>query len=183
MRFLRASLVLAVLTALCAVPALATPTRTHKSAAHAHSSAPHTAKSGSSASTKSSSSASTKSSGKSKSKKTSVRGGKKQRGQQSIQPERAAEIQQALIRTHYLDGEPSGQWDAATVSAMQRLQADHNWQTKLTPDARALKLLGLGPDYSTAINAQGASFAAPAVAPTTNAEQAAGFAAGAGINR
>ena len=38
---------------------------------------------------------------------------------------------------------------------MQKYQADHGWQTKLMPDSRALKKLGLGPDYSGAINAQG----------------------------
>ena len=45
---------------------------------------------------------------------------------------------------------------------MQKFQADQGWQTKLTPDSRALKKLGLGPDYSTAINAKDSSFAAPA---------------------
>ena len=75
-------------------------------------------------------------------------------GQQAIAPERATEIQQALIREHYLSGDASGKWDATTESAMQKYQADHGWQTKLMPDSRAIKSLGLGPDYSNAINAK-----------------------------
>ena len=71
------------------------------------------------------------------------------RGQQAIEPARVTEIQQALIREHYLTGEANGQWDATTVAAMQKYQADQGWQTKLMPDSRALKKLGLGPDYST----------------------------------
>ncbi len=62
-----------------------------------------------------------------------------------IQPERAREIQDALIREHYLTPPASGQWDSSTESAMQKYQADHGWQTKLTPDSRALIKLGLGP--------------------------------------
>ena len=45
---------------------------------------------------------------------------------------------------------------------MQKFQADQGWQTKLMPDSRALMKLGLGPDYSNAINAKNSSFAAPA---------------------
>ena len=66
-------------------------------------------------------------------------------GQRSIAPERATQIQTALIRENYLTGAPSGQWDSQTEGAMQKYQADHGWQTKLTPDSRALIALGLGP--------------------------------------
>ena len=100
----------------------------------------------------------------------------KARGQQAIDPERAAKIQEALIREHYLTGEATGNWDASSVAAMQKYQADHGWQTKLTPDARALKVLGLGPDYSGAINAKGANFVAPPPASSIPGDQAAGFA-------
>ncbi|HEX3985420.1 MAG TPA: peptidoglycan-binding domain-containing protein [Acidobacteriaceae bacterium] len=67
------------------------------------------------------------------------------KGQREIEPERAREIQQALIREHYLTPPASGQWDSTTEAAMQKFQADHGWQTKLTPDSRALIKLGLGP--------------------------------------
>lgn len=91
------------------------------------------------------------------------------RGQRGIDPDRAREIQQALIREHYLTGPASGQWDASTEAAMQKYQADHGWQTKLTPDSRALIKLGLGPKEDTAAQAAPAapvsSNAAPSSAP------------------
>lgn len=91
-----------------------------------------------------------------------------------IQPERAREIQEALIREKYLTGEPSGKWDARTEAAMTRYQADHGWQSKVTPDSRALIKLGLGPDYSRQqLNLQSKADAAPA-----NASSSAGPAAG-----
>jgi peptidoglycan hydrolase-like protein with peptidoglycan-binding domain len=104
-------------------------------------------------------------------------------GQQSIDPARATEIQQALIRQHYLTGEPTGNWDSATMSAMQKYQADQGWQTKLMPDSRALKKLGLGPDYSNALNARNSTFADPPSASTIPPAQDAGFAAAAGVNQ
>ncbi len=60
-----------------------------------------------------------------------------------------------------MTGEANGQWDTSTLSAMKKFQADQGWQTKLMPDSRALKKLGLGPDYSDAINAFGSSFTDP----------------------
>jgi hypothetical protein len=63
--------------------------------------------------------------------------------------ERATQIQTALIQHGYMTGTPSGQWDAQTAAAMQKLQEDNGWQTKITPDSRALILLGLGPQEAT----------------------------------
>lgn len=99
-------------------------------------------------------------------------------GQQAIGSERIAQIQQALIREHYLDGEASGTWDASTNAAMQKFQADQGWQTRLMPDSRALKKLGLGADYSNAINAKTASFNDPPPTSTIPADRVAGFASG-----
>jgi peptidoglycan hydrolase-like protein with peptidoglycan-binding domain len=104
-------------------------------------------------------------------------------GQQAIEPARVTEIQQALIREHYLTGEPNGQWDTTTQAAMQKFQADQGWQTKLMPDSRALKKLGLGPDYSTAINARNSTFGDPPPISSIPAGQAAGFAVAAGTDR
>lgn len=59
--------------------------------------------------------------------------------------ERATQIQTALIKQGYLTGEPTGTWDTQTVDAMKKLQGDNGWQTKITPDSRALIKLGLGP--------------------------------------
>jgi Putative peptidoglycan binding domain len=88
------------------------------------------------------------------------------RGQQKIDPQRALEIQQALIREHYLTGKPSGVWNDATQQAMQRYQADNNWQSKTTPDARALIKLGLGPDHQHLLNPESAMTSQPQAAPS-----------------
>lgn len=105
------------------------------------------------------------------------------RGQQVIQPERVTQIQQALIKAHYFSGQADGQWDSTTIASMQKYQADHGWQTRLVPDSRALKALGLGPDYSNALNASGTSFAPAAQAPSIPADEQAGFAQASGVNR
>jgi peptidoglycan hydrolase-like protein with peptidoglycan-binding domain len=104
-------------------------------------------------------------------------------GQQAIDPERVTQIQQALIRAHYLTGDANGKWDSTTEAAMQKYQADQGWQTKLMPDSRALLKLGLGPDYSTAINAKGSTFAAPPPVNTIPMPQVDGFASAAGVSR
>jgi len=80
----------------------------------------------------------------------------KKRGQQAIDSARARQIQIALIREHYMQGEPTGSWDAATQSAMQRYQADQGWQSKTTPDSRALIKLGLGPSHDHLLNPESA---------------------------
>ena len=80
----------------------------------------------------------------------------RKRGQQAIDGARARAIQQALIREHYLDGQPSGTWDNATQAAMQRYQADQGWQSKTTPDSRALIKLGLGPSNDHLLNPESA---------------------------
>ena len=104
-------------------------------------------------------------------------------GQQAIDSERVTAIQQALIREHYMTGEPSSKWDDDTQAAMLKFQADQGWQTKITPDSRALIKLGLGPNHSNAINAgNGASFntlTSPAALPTTSTQ---GFVAASGIS-
>jgi peptidoglycan hydrolase-like protein with peptidoglycan-binding domain len=102
-------------------------------------------------------------------------------GQRGIEPERATEIQNALIREHYLSGPASGQWDSDTESAMQKFQSDHGWQTKLTPDSRALIKLGLGPHDAALTTAQAAtpasSIPAAPVSDTSHAPTAGTLAA------
>ncbi len=66
-------------------------------------------------------------------------------GQRAMEPQRVTEIQQALIQAHYLNGSPTGQWDSDTQAAMMKYQTDNGWQSKITPDSRALIKLGLGP--------------------------------------
>jgi len=83
----------------------------------------------------------------------------KSKGQQSITSDRTTEIQQALIRDHYLSGEPSGSMDAATKQALVKLQQENGWQTKVVPDSRALIKLGLGPSQSNLLNPDTAAVA------------------------
>ena len=73
----------------------------------------------------------------------------------SMDSERATQIQQALIKSGYMTGEPSGVWDAQSNAAMQKLQADNGWQTKITPDSRALIKLGLGPQQDLVASTSG----------------------------
>jgi hypothetical protein len=82
-------------------------------------------------------------------------------GQQKIDPERAREIQDALIREHYLDGTASGTWDAKSEAAMQRYQQDNGWQSKSVPDSRALIKMGLGPDHEHLLNPESAMTSQP----------------------
>ena len=98
----------------------------------------------------------------------------KKHGQQAIDATRAREIQTALIREHYMQGEPSGTWDADTQAAMQRYQADQGWQSKTTPDSRALIKLGLGPSRDHLLNPESAmttSAAPAAVDPKAQTKQ------------
>jgi hypothetical protein len=93
----------------------------------------------------------------------------RKRGQQAIDSSRAREIQTALIREHYLQGEPTGSWDSATQAAMQRYQAAQGWQSKTTPDSRALIKLGLGPNHDHLLNPDSAMVTNAANATTASA--------------
>jgi hypothetical protein len=93
-----------------------------------------------------------------KSKKTRQKKGSwKRRGQHEIDAQRAREIQEALIREKYLDGAPTGIWDARSKAAMQRYQAEHGMQSKSIPDSRALIQLGLGPKHENTLNPETAA--------------------------
>ena len=90
-------------------------------------------------------------------------------GQQKVDPVRSREIQEALIRQHYLNGDATGKWDATTEDAMRRFQADNGWQNKTVPDSRALIKLGLGPNHDHLLNPESAMtsvLASPATAAT-----------------
>jgi peptidoglycan hydrolase-like protein with peptidoglycan-binding domain len=170
MNSFRAILSFSLAAILAAAPAFATKTHNTTSSSHvsgSHARSSHRSSSGSTAHGRKASRS------------------HKLHGQQAIDAERVTQIQQALIREHYMTGEANGQWDATTQAAMQKYQSDQGWQTRLMPDSRALVKLGLGPDYSNAINAKDSSFAAPPPAPTSTipAQQTAGFAASSGVNQ
>jgi len=86
---------------------------------------------------------------------------KKVRGQQKIDGERTHQIQEALIRQHYMTGTATGKWDASTEDALRRFQADNGWQNKTVPDSRALIKLGLGPNHDHLLNPESAMTATP----------------------
>jgi hypothetical protein len=98
---------------------------------------------------------------KSKSKKSKQSAKAMSHGQHGIDQQRTREIQDALIREHYLTGEPTGSWDQATKDALVHFQAENGWQTKVTPDSRALIKLGLGPDKKGLLNPDTASMTSP----------------------
>ena len=180
----RASLAFALVAGLVASTASGASTAHHRASTAAHHSSTtshHASTARHRASTVNSHASTSSSHGKRHGRKGSSKTGRL-RGQQAIEPGRVTEIQQALIREHYLAGEANGQWDAATKAAMEKYQADQGWQTKLMPDSRALKKLGLGPDYSNAINAKKANFTEPPPASTLPPVATAGFAAAAGVN-
>ena len=135
-------------------------TKTDSNAATTHpASHSHAATSSHAKSSKSTGSAHPTASKNKRSRKSAAN--RRSKGQQKIDPQRALEIQQALIREHYLAGKPSGVWNDATQQAMQRYQADNNWQSKTTPDARALIKLGLGPDREHLLNPESAMTSQP----------------------
>ena len=92
-------------------------------------------------------------------------------GPRVIDSERATQIQTALIKSGYMSGEASGRWDAQSEAAMQKLQADNGWQTKIVPDSRALIKLGLGPNYSAELLNGSPKTAAAATPSTTTASR------------
>lgn len=99
----------------------------------------------------------------SRSKTTHGRGKKssRTRGQQKIDSDRARQIQEALVREHYLSGDANGNWNQSSEEAMRHFQADHGWQTKTVPDSRALIALGLGPNQDHLLNPDSAMTSTP----------------------
>ena len=60
-----------------------------------------------------------------------------------IPTERVTEIQGALIKSGYLEGPPTGQYDANTIEAMKEFQAANSLPASGAPSAHALKKLGV----------------------------------------
>jgi peptidoglycan hydrolase-like protein with peptidoglycan-binding domain len=76
-------------------------------------------------------------------------------------PDRISEIQTALARGGYYDGDPTGKWDPRTMSALQNFQSANSLDPNGKIDALSLQKLGLGSDI--------AGVSAPkAIAPATS---------------
>jgi hypothetical protein len=62
-----------------------------------------------------------------------------------ISPQRAEQIQEALVEAGDLHETPTGRWDAETREAMRQYQSSNGFQPTGLPDAKSLMKLGLGP--------------------------------------
>src|SRR5579864_8174985 len=62
--------------------------------------------------------------------------------------DRITEIQSALARVGYLQGDPTGKWDSTTVAAMQKFQSSNGLEANGKLDALSHQKLGLGSDIA-----------------------------------
>ncbi len=72
----------------------------------------------------------------------------RQSSQKAPTSDRITEIQSALARGGYLQGDPTGKWDSTTVAAMQKFQSSNGLEANGKLDALSLQKLGLGSDIA-----------------------------------
>ena len=75
--------------------------------------------------------------------------------------ERTKEIQSTLAQKGYLSGEPSGAWDADSITAMKRFQKDQNLDADGKLNSLSLIALGLGPKRTLTATSVNPPTAAP----------------------
>jgi len=68
--------------------------------------------------------------------------------QKAPTPDRISEIQSALARGGYYQGDPNGKWDSTTVAALQKFQSANGIGANGKLDAPTLQKLGLGSDIA-----------------------------------
>lgn len=116
-----------------------------------------------------------------KKKKSKKKHSKREPTQQAPTPDRISEIQSALARGGYYQGDPNGKWDANTIAAMEKFQSSHGIEASGKLDAPTLQKLGLGsgiagvsapkpvtqPTCCSASSASPAPSAVPAGTPST----------------
>jgi hypothetical protein len=68
--------------------------------------------------------------------------------QKAPTPERISEIQSALARNGFYEGDPNGKWDSKSVAAMEKFQSSNNLEPTGKFDALTLQKLGLGSDIA-----------------------------------
>jgi peptidoglycan hydrolase-like protein with peptidoglycan-binding domain len=73
---------------------------------------------------------------------------KRQPSQKAPTADRITEIQSALARGGYYQGDPNGRWDPNTVSAVERFQSANGIDSNGKLDAPTLQKLGLGSDIA-----------------------------------
>lgn len=62
--------------------------------------------------------------------------------------DRIDQIQQALARSGYYQGDPTGRWDSDTIESMREFQQSHGITPSGKIDAPSLQQLGLGSDVA-----------------------------------
>lgn len=62
--------------------------------------------------------------------------------------DRINEIQSALSRNGFYDGNPNGKWDSSTIAAMQKFQSANGLDSTGKLDALSLQKLGLGSEIA-----------------------------------
>lgn len=85
---------------------------------------------------------------------------------------RIREVQQALHERGYLQSEVTGTWNAASIEALKRFEADQKVKVDGKIDSKTLIALGLGPKYDNNLNlpVPGASGTVVAADQATNNE-------------
>lgn len=73
---------------------------------------------------------------------------KRQPSQKAPTADRITEIQSALVRGGYYQGDPNGKWDSNTVAAVERFQSAKGIDSNGKLDAPTLQKLGLGSDIA-----------------------------------
>jgi len=73
---------------------------------------------------------------------------KRETFQKAPTPERISEIQSALTRAGYYQGDSSGKWDSNTIAAVEKFQSANGIDPSGKLDAPTLQKLGLGSDIA-----------------------------------
>jgi Putative peptidoglycan binding domain len=69
-------------------------------------------------------------------------------GQKAPTPDRISEIQSALAREGYYQGDPNGKLDSSTLAALEKFQSANGLDSTGKLDASTLQKLGLGSDIA-----------------------------------
>ena len=97
---------------------------------------------------------------------------KRESTQRAPTPARISEIQSALERDGYYQGQPNGKWDSNTVAAMQKFQSGNGLEASGKLNALSLQKLGLGSSVagvSAPKPVQPATSKSPASSPSSTA--------------
>jgi peptidoglycan hydrolase-like protein with peptidoglycan-binding domain len=86
--------------------------------------------------------------------------------------DRITEIQSALSRNGFYDGNPNGKWDASSVAAMQKFQSANGLDATGKLDAPSLQKLGLGSETAGVYAPETPHVPAQSSAPTNPAPTA-----------